>query len=71
MTYSDKYGTFFARRIDTQTVAVLNIEDGDAATRLDANVYPVGSDLSARHEHPEGIVLFAHDATAIGLDIEA
>ena len=69
MAYSDKYGMFFARSIDTQTVTVLH-DDGTVATRLDASVYPVGSDLSARYEHPEGIVLFTHDATAIGLDIE-
>lgn len=70
MAYSDKHGTFFARPIDAQTVAVLHIEDGEAATRLDASVYPVGSDLSARYEHPDGITLSIHDATAIGLDIE-
>ena len=44
--------------------------DGSAATRIDANVYPVGSSLSARHEHPNGIELTVSDAEKIGLAIE-
>jgi hypothetical protein len=72
MTYSDKHGEFFGRKADgSGFVMVLHVEDGAPATRLDANVYPVGSELSARHEHPEGILLHAHDAAALGLDIEA
>jgi hypothetical protein len=72
MTYSDKFGQFFGRKIDRSMggyVAVLHL-DGAPATRLDANVYPVGSWLSARYEHPEGILLHAHDAAALGLSIE-
>lgn len=51
-------------------VDVLMIEDGAAVTRIDANVYPVGSQLSARYEHPDGIVLTAADAKTTGLTIE-
>lgn len=69
MVYSDKHGTFFGRLTEEGTVAVLHV-DGDAATRLDASVYPVGSNVSARHEHPQGIVLTADDAAMLGLEIE-
>jgi hypothetical protein len=70
MGYSDKYGEFFGRTTEAG-VAVLHTADGVPATRLDASVYPVGSDTSARYEHPEGIVLSAGDAASIGLDVEA
>jgi hypothetical protein len=45
-------------------------EDGSAATCIDANVYPVGSSLSARWKHPLGIVLTVEDAKKIGLPID-
>ena len=32
--------------------------------------YPVGSELSARYEHPEGITLRPHDAEKLGIEIE-
>ena len=58
-------------RIDKNgNVAVLWKEDGEPVTRMDANVYPVDSDLSVRYEHPEGIVLSVEDAEKIGIDIE-
>lgn len=44
---------------------------GDAATRIDANVYPIGSSVSARHEHPEGITISKADAERIGVQIDA
>jgi hypothetical protein len=70
MPYTDRFGSFFGRPTDNGTVAVLHIEDGAAATRLDASVYPVGSDQSARYEHPEGIVLTREDAAKLGMEIE-
>lgn len=70
MTYSDKYGEFFGRLNEDGTVRVLHVAEGEAATRLDANVYPVGSALSARYEHPAGINLSREDADALGLEIE-
>lgn len=57
-------------RIDGNGNVAVFEADGSAATRIDANVYPVGSQLSTRHEHPEGIVLTAADAETIGLKIE-
>jgi hypothetical protein len=69
MTYSDKYGIFFGRIDHDGNVLVLHTS-GEAATRLDTNVYPVRSELSARYEHPEGIVLAIDDAEKIGLVIE-
>lgn len=71
MTYSDKHGTFFGRLTDDESVAILHVEDGAAATRLDASVYPIGSALSARYEHAEGIVLRRADAENLGVEIEA
>lgn len=69
MTYTDKYGEFFGRRTDDGHVIVLHLS-GEAATRLDASVYPIGSDTSARYEHPDGIVLTASDAAKLGIEIE-
>lgn len=51
-------------------VAVFDADNGAAATRIDANVYPVGSSVSARYEHADGIVLSRDDAAKIGLEIE-
>ena len=69
--YSDKHGAFFGRMTQDGTVAVLHVEDGAPATRLDANVYPVGSSTSARYEHPEGITLTVEQAQAMGIQIDA
>lgn len=67
--YTDQYGSFFGRLNEDGNVIVLH-ETGEAATRLDANVYPVGSQLSARNEHAAGIVLSREDAARLGLGIE-
>lgn len=71
MSYQDKFGSFFGRINADGDVNVLHVGDGEFATRLDASVYPVGSDVSARYEHPNGIVLTAEDASKLGIDIEA
>lgn len=70
MNYTDDYGAFFGRLNDNGDVLILHVADGYRATRLAANVYPVGSDLSARHEHPEGITLSVTDAVSLGIEIE-
>ena len=44
--------------------------DGSVATRIDANVYPVGSQLSAKYEHPRGIILTIADAKKLGIPEE-
>ena len=69
MAYTDQHGEFFGRTNENGNVDVLHA-DGSAATRLDASVYPVGSDVSARYEHPAGIVLTRADADRLGLEIE-
>ena len=69
MTYSDKYGNFFGRMNNDGSVSVYHVEDGQPATRLDASVYPIQSDLSARYEHEE-ITLSKEDAARLGLEIE-
>lgn len=71
MTYTDKYGEFFGRLDEHGNVVVLHVAEGEAATRLDTSVYPVGSELSARYEHPAGIVLSRADADRLGIEIEA
>lgn len=60
----------FGRVTAEGNVAILVAETGEAVTRLDANVYPIGSDLSARYEHPAGIVLSADDAAKLGVVVE-
>ena len=59
----------FARKRDDGNYDILH-EDGSAATIIDANAYPVGSDLSTRYEHPEGIVLDLDGITACGIGVE-
>lgn len=59
----------FGRLRKDGNIAVFH-EDGYVATRLDANVYPVGSTLSARYDHPQGIVLTPFDAQRLGLEME-
>jgi len=57
-------------QLDEDGNAVIFENDGAIATRIDANVYPVGSDLSARYEHPEGIILTVEDAQKLGIEEE-
>jgi len=64
------HSQIFGRINDAGNVDVLMTEDGSPCTRIDENVYPVGSSLSARHEHPDGIVLSSADAKKIGIEIE-
>ena len=64
-TTNDVFG-----RIGENGNVALFLEDGSACTRLDANVYPVGSNSSARHEHPDGIVLYAADAVRLRIEME-
>jgi len=60
----------FGRIREDGDIDVLHYESGEAVTRIDASVYPVGSDLSARWEHAAGIVLTREDAEKIGLYLE-
>lgn len=66
-----KIETMFGRINENGDVAVLDVETGEAVTNVDANVYPVGSALSARYEHAAGIVLTVADAEKLGLEIES
>lgn len=69
MTYSDKYGEVFGRLDVAGNVTILHT-DGTTATRLDAGVYPVGSQVTVRYEHAAGITLSAADAQSLGIEIE-
>jgi len=69
-TLTEIDGGMFGRVVEGGNIAVFN-QDGSAATRINARVWPVGSDLSGAYEHPNGIVLTAQDAANINLAIEA
>ena len=43
--------------------------DGSVVTKINANVYPVGSNFSARYEHADGIVLTADDVDKLNIQI--
>ena len=60
----------FGRFNEAGDIMLLHVEDGHAVTRLDDDIYPVGSDLSTRWEHPEGIVITPEDAAELGVEIE-
>ncbi|HAD09090.1 MAG TPA: hypothetical protein DCF62_06390 [Porticoccaceae bacterium] len=59
----------YGRMNQDGTVAIED-EDGNLVTRIEADVYPVGSDQTARHEHPEGISLLRVDAAKLGVILE-
>ena len=54
-------------RVNENGDAVIFHASGECVTKIDANVYPVGSDFSARYEHPNGIILTVLDASKIGI----
>lgn len=54
-------------RINEDGNAVVFHDGGEEVTKIDAGVYPVYSVLSARYEHPCGIVLTVADAERIGI----
>lgn len=60
----------FYRVNEDGNAQILTADEGDPVTRIDADVYPVGSDVSARYEHAEGIVLTITDAEKIGIESE-
>jgi hypothetical protein len=64
------FENIFARKRYDRNYDILYVDDGFPVTRLDANVYPVDSNLSARYEHPEGIVLSREDVFKLRIDIE-
>lgn len=68
--YSDKYGTFFGWKNADGNVDIVHVGSQSAATRLDATVTPVGSELSARYEHPNGITLTPLQCEKLGIEIE-
>lgn len=57
-------------RIDENGNAQIFHNSGEVVTRIDASVYPIDSDFSARYEHATGIVLSVSDAEAIGIPAE-
>lgn len=63
--------TMFGRINANGDVEVFDFASGEAVTRIDANVYPVGSSLSARYEHASGITLTKYDADTMNLEIES
>ena len=66
-----KVNEVFYRADENGNAVILFKEDGEAATRLDVeNIYPVDSGLSAKYEHPEGIVLSMEDAKRLEIESE-
>ena len=62
----------FYRR-DENGNAVIFEEAGEVATKIEhmhSTVYPIGSNCSAYHEHPAGIILTIPDAEMIGIHEE-
>jgi hypothetical protein len=57
-------------RINEDGNAFIFHDSGEAVDTIDANVYPIDSDLSARYEHINGIVLTIADAKKIGIKEE-
>ncbi|EHW5312806.1 hypothetical protein K3A10_003377 [Escherichia albertii] len=58
-------------RINSQgNVDILYADSGESVTRLDADVFPVGSEFGVRYDHPEGIEITLADAKRIGIEIE-
>ncbi len=64
---SDKQ--LYGRMNQDGTVAIEDA-DGNLVTCIDADVYPVDSDKTARHEHVDGISLSRTDAARLGVIIE-
>lgn len=61
----------FGRRRPDGNVDILHVDCGTAATRIGRpSIYPVGSDLSARHEHAAGIVLTPDQCAYLGIEVE-
>lgn len=59
--------TNYFYRLNENGNAVVFNEDGEQATTIDSNVYPVGSSVSARYDHPNGIILTVEDAENVGI----
>ena len=59
----------FGRVDDAGNIAVLTVADGEPVNTLPFRVWPVGSDLGAGYDHPDGITLTTDDAKKIGLEI--
>lgn len=57
-------------RMDLDGNVALEDANGELITRIDADVHPVGSNLSAREEHPDGITLSRSDAAKLGVVLE-
>ena len=63
----------FGRTNQSGNVDILWLENGEAVNRIDEalpTVYPIGSSVSAHHEHPNGIELTQEDAQKLGIEIE-
>ena len=58
----------FARKNDDGNYEIFE-NDGSAATKINASVYPVGSEFSARYEHADGITLTADDVEKLKIEI--
>ena len=70
-TWVSNIKELFGRTNENGNVDVFYAVDGTEATQVDVdNLYPVGSSISSRYEHADGIEITAKDASRIGLEIE-
>ncbi|MDD8372787.1 hypothetical protein LAW74_24310 [Escherichia coli] len=60
----------FGRLNSEGNVDILYADSGESVTRLDADVFPVGSEFGVRYDHPEGLEITLADAKRIGIEIE-
>jgi len=68
-TKSTKY---FGRKNKNGSIDLIDSESGEAVTQLcDCTVWPVGSNLSACYDHPDGIKITLDDAEKLGIEIES
>ena len=70
MNHPNRDNKIFCRKNQDGNIDVFHA-NGERVNRLGLahNVYPVGSDLSAEYEHPNGITLTMADAKKYGLKI--
>ncbi len=54
-------------RLNDDGNAVIFNDDGTPTTRIDADVYDMTTYLSARYEHPKGVVLTVKGAKEAGI----
>ena len=71
--YTDKFNEHgvYGQLDENNNVTCLCASEGVPVTKLDANIYPVNSNLSAKYEHAQGITITIDNGNKIGIAIES